>query len=147
MSLSTLRTLVAFLSFDEELKSGNQQDGVEFLTRLLEHLPSELTSFFRRTEFISSSFLENGEKMPCPTCGTYPNSRENIEQILHLPMSESSDAQRLDFLVKEYFKADRNYDGKRCSLCCIHGDTICPGKDVLCTSRAVVEDKSWSQHP
>ena len=142
VSLSRLRSLVAVNSGMEDLSSGNQQDGVEFMTFLMDNLPVEFT-FHNRLEEVSFKYTKSG---PCPICGNFPNDRIETGNILHLPIVNSkSNIVALQDLLINYFSSQPLEGGKRCLYCCTH-ETHCPRTDN-CVSRPVMTERKIVEFP
>ena len=138
VSLSRLRGLVAVHSGMEELSSGNQQDGVEFMTFLLNLLPLELT-FHTRREKLSFKYVINNKSVPCPNCGNFPSDRIEEENILHLPIDSRSNVS-LQNLLADNFSLQYVDGGKRCLFCCTH-ETGCPRIGKCASMPAMTERK------
>ena len=49
-------------------------------------------------------------------------------------------------LILDQFSNQVNHDGKRCSNCCPHGDTICPGT-FQCESMPLMEKRHIKDYP
>ena len=140
VSLSRLRSLVAVNSGMENLSSGNQQDGVEFMTFLMDILPVEFT-FHSRLEKVSFKYTESGT---CPICGNFPNDRIETGNILHLSIANSGSNTIANLLVN-YFSSQSLEGGKRCLYCCTH-ETCCP-RTGKCVSRPVTTERKIVDFP
>ena len=124
----------------EDLSSGNQQDGVEFMTFLMDILPVEFT-FHSRLEKVSFKYTESGT---CPICGNFPNDRIETGNILHLSIANSGSNTIANLLVN-YFSSQSLEGGKRCLYCCTH-ETCCP-RTGKCVSRPVTTERKIVDFP
>ena len=145
VSLATLRRLVADHSGIEDISSGSQQDAIEFMTLLLEQLPPEFSSFINRQEKVSSKYFINNQDVPCPNCGTLPHDKVELAKMIHLSIPNSNGA-NLSELLKNHFGYQINHDGKRCSNCCPHGNSLCPGT-FQCISLPLLEQRQIIDFP
>ena len=145
VSLAPLRHLVADHTGIQDISSGNQQDAIEFLTLLLELLPSEFSSFFDRHEQVSFKYFIYGQNVPCPNCGTFPHDKIELEKMIHLSIPNSNGA-NLSQLLHNHYEYQINHDGKRCSNCCPHGDSKCPGT-FKCVSMPLSEQRQINKFP
>ena len=138
--------MVGTLSGYDDLKSGNQQDAVEFFTLLFQELLPSYIESFAREENVEVKFVIDGKYVPCPNCGTSPIKPPVKDNILHVTLPRSSCDFVLKVLIDEYFGSQCNEDGMKCSVCCPHGDGICPGTEN-CISRTYVEQRHFTKYP
>ena len=146
-SLANLRYLVGSLSNDPDLYSGRQQDGVEFLTLLLQHMGSPLRDLFCFTEKVVNKFLGDGGPSACPRCGTLPEIKSDKQMILQLPVQDTELPLRLCDLIYRHFEMHINDEGKKCTRCCTHQQTRCPGTASGYVSRPFTEERFFTRFP
>ena len=146
-SLSNLRYLVGVLSNNQDIYSGRQQDGVEFLTLLLHHLGSSFQEIFAFKEKVVNKFLGAHGPSVCPTCNTLPDIKSDNQMFLQLHVQDTELSLNLENLIYRHFEMQINDEGKRCTRCCPHQQTICPGTASSCVSRPYTEDRFITRFP
>ena len=146
-NLANLRYLVGSLSNIPELYSGRQQDGVEFLTLLLQQMGSPVRDIFSFTEKVVNKFLVDGGPAACPRCNTMPEIKSDKQLILQLHVQDTQLPLKLEDLIYRHFEMHINDEGKRCTRCCPHQQTRCPATSSECVSRPFTEERFITKFP
>ena len=146
-SLADIRYLVGSLSNIPELYSGRQQDGVEYLTLLLQQMGSPIRDIFSFTEKVVNKFLVDGGPSACPRCDTMPEIKSDKQLILQLHVQDTELSLKLENLIYRHFEMHINDEGKRCTRCCPHQQTRCPGTASGCVSRPFTEERFITKFP
>ena len=114
-SLANLRYIVGSLSNDTELYSGRQQDGVEFITLLLQNLPTNVNEMFDFTENVCYKFILYNRPSACPLCNRMPNDKLDVQNMLQLYVPDTEIPLKLTDILNRHYAVETNNASKRCS--------------------------------
>ena len=84
--LAKLPYLVGTHSGYDDLKSGNEQDAIEFFILLFQQLPSSYIECFAMEENVEVKLVIDGKHVPCPNCGTSRIKLSVKDNIIHLTL-------------------------------------------------------------
>ena len=114
-SLATLRHIVGCLNKNEDLYSGRQQDGVEFITLLLQNLPTNICDLFDFTEKVRYKFIVYNRPSACPVCNLMPYDKTDVQNMLQIDVPDTNIPLQLTDLINRHYAVQTNDASKRCS--------------------------------
>ena len=153
-SACRLRHLVSQSTGLGRYKDGTHQDSLDFFEKVLTEVRKELSpenevghiflnSFEGKTRKTQRFLNSTGQ---CPSCEMFPLYKEDMFISLLLNVPENKSNLNVSQLISEHFSESNDIFSKRCSYCCVHGDSTCPGIGV-CTSLETVGQTMCLKYP
>ena len=117
ISASLLRRYLAQVT-GEPLANGQQNDTVELLNYLLDHLdcPIAVNMFYFDTSF-EYRFNIDSHALPCPVCKQFPQPVQSTDKILKIALPWSSSRIPLERLLQKHFSIQHQSEGRSCAVC------------------------------
>ena len=147
-SICELRILVGQHSNQHQFYSGTQEDAMEFFTHLMNSLEASNSTFFNFNTINYIQFYNAASA--CRHCGTGPQPTTDTQNILQLALQQTEEiTQSLSQLIHQHLAMKYSDEGcgKRCLICCTHGDSSDHQNDIKCVPQPYVYQKRFTTFP